>query len=126
MSYQLILLNNSSRHNFSKGLSSYVCLSKDYFTEITQQASSLLNSPQLIVMQANEDSLQEDLGLLDLLRSTELFKNAPVLVFTLSHTATETLLYFEHGATTCMLMPGAPQEWVNIINYIPAYWLEAA
>ena len=126
MNYQLILLNNPSRHNFSKGLSSFVCLSKDFFTEITKQSSSVLNSPQLIVMQTGDDTLHEDLALLNLLRSTPVFKNAPILVFTLSRRANDTLQYFENGATTCMLMPGAPQEWVNIIKYIPAYWLDAA
>lgn len=126
MNYQLILLNKPSRHNFSKGLSSFVCMPKNDFKAIVQGASSVVTSPQLIVMQANDEALQEDLEILSLLRSSPLFKDAPILVFTLSRTANETLRYFEHGATTCMLMPGAPQEWVNIINYIPAYWLEAA
>ena len=126
MNYQLILLNKPSRHNFSKGLSSFVCLPKNEFNAIALQASAVLNSPQLIVMQADDETLQEDLQLLSLLRSNPVFKDAPILVFTLSRTANETLRYFEHGATTCMLMPGAPQEWVNIINYIPVYWLEAA
>lgn len=103
-----------------------MCMPKNDFKAIVQGASSVVTSPQLIVMQANDEALQEDLEILSLLRSSPLFKDAPILVFTLSRTANETLRYFEHGATTCMLMPGAPQEWVNIINYIPAYWLEAA
>lgn len=126
MTYQLILLNKPSGHNFSKGLSSFVCLPKNNFKSIVQQVPSVINAPQLIVMQADDETLHGDLELLSFLRLNPVFKNAPILVFTLSRTANETLRYFEHGATTCMLMPGAPQEWVNIINYIPAYWLEAA
>ena len=126
MHYQLILLNNPSTHNFSKGLSSFVCMPKRRFSSITQQVSSVLHCPQLIVMQADDANLQEDLELLSFLKTNPVFKRAPVLVFTLNRSAGETLRYFEHGATTCMLMPAAPDEWVNIIHYIPAYWLSAA
>jgi len=126
MNYQLLLLSNPSTHNFSKGLSSFVSISKQKFAGLVQQTNCVLSCPELIVMQADATSVDKDLELLACIKANPLFKHAPVLVFTLNGTAYETMRYFEYGATTCMLTPAAPQEWVNIINCIPAYWQTAA
>ncbi|HWB25496.1 MAG TPA: hypothetical protein VG738_08440 [Chitinophagaceae bacterium] len=126
MNYQLILLNNPSNQDLSKRFSSFVCMPKQRFNYVARQANAVLGCPQLIVMQSDSAQIKHDLELLNFLKDTPVFKNTPVIVFTLGYTADDTALYFSHGATTCVVMPVEPAEWTNIIHYIPAYWLDAA
>ncbi len=126
MKYQLILLNNPSRHHFTKALSSFVCMDKPQFGGLIQFSSSVLVPPDLIVMQADSENLEDDLRLLTRLKCNPVFKEVPVIIFSLHHTVTESMRYFSHGAATCILMPVPPEDWASIVNYIPAYWLQAA
>ena len=126
MKYQIILLNNSSGQHSTKALSSFVCMDKHQFGGLIQFSSSVLASPGLIVMQADNNNLESDLQLLTQLKCNPLFKEVPVIIFSLQHTVTESMRYFSHGAATCILMPVPPEDWASIVNYIPAYWLQAA
>lgn len=126
MKYQLLLLSNPSTHNFSNGLSSFVSISKQKFANIVLPSNCVLAYPEVIVMQASDTHMDEDLLLLSAIKSNPVLKNSPILVFTINGAAHQTMRYFQHGATTCMLTPVAPQEWVNIIKCIPAYWQPAA
>ncbi|HVX48532.1 MAG TPA: hypothetical protein VHB48_00190 [Chitinophagaceae bacterium] len=126
MNYQLILLNNPPVYELSKRFSAFVCMNKQDFKPVAENIQSILHTPQMIIMQADSNQLQNDLELLLLLKTNPLFKNAPVIMFTLDRTADDTSLYFNYGAVTCVVMPAPPHEWTNIIHYIPAYWLDAA
>jgi hypothetical protein len=126
MKYQLILLNSTHEQDPLQQTSSFVNMPKHQFEAMAKQATFVLSVPQLIVMQADSDCLQEDLALLSFLKESPVFKDTPVVVFTLGHIVNEGKYYFEKGASTCMLLTGMPNNWASVIDHIPAYSVEAA
>jgi hypothetical protein len=125
MPYQLIILNHPSKNEFSKGLSSFVFLHKQSVPAIMEY-SGIYSAPDFIIMEGNTDNIQQDLEILRLLKANPVFANVPLLIFTSVSSTEATLRYFEYGATTCMVLPAAGDEWVNIIRHIPEYWHDAA
>ena len=122
----LILLNSVSDNPLLKGISPFTFLKKDDVNEAILQSPLIYDTPAFIVFEENPTNRQEDIDIITHLKANPVFASAPLLILTAKQNAEETLVYFEHGATTCVLKPAAADELLNIINSIPAYWQEAA
>ncbi len=127
MSSVILLLNSPSAKQFTENFSPFIYVEKNAFKYTCGQAPALQNeAPRFIILEENKTDPQQDIDIIILLKSNPLYATVPLLVLTSKHTAQETLLYFEMGVTTCVLVPAAADEWLNIIKNISAYWQEAA
>jgi DNA-binding NarL/FixJ family response regulator len=123
MSNVLIVLNTASDSNLLKNISPFTFLKKE---DVIIQSHLIYNAPAFIIFEENAQNRKKDIDIITLLKGNPVFAAVPLLILTTKQTAEETLVYFEHGATTCVLKPTAADEWLNIINNMPAYWQEAA
>ncbi len=126
MSNILVLLNSASDNPVLKGISPFTFIKKDDVNNAITQSTLTHDAPAFIVFEENAQNRKDDIDIITQLKGNPVFASVPLLILTTKQTAEETLVYFEHGATTCVLKPAAADEWLNIINNMPVYWQEAA